>query len=308
MTTDYELSVAAEEAGKRLDIWLTQRLGIFSRARIQSLIKAGQVTIKGQPLKEHRKTRAGETVQVVIPAPVSTALRPEPIALDILYQDADIIVVNKPAGLVVHPAAGHSSGTLVNALLYHCPDLTGIGHELRPGIIHRLDKDTSGVLVVAKNERALTGLAAQFKAQLVEKYYLALVWGRPQPPQGSIATLIGRHARDRKRMTARPRRGRAALTHYTSLETLGPASLLRINIITGRTHQIRVHMAHRGWPIVGDKQYGLRVRQQLPRPATRQMLHAERLVLNQPLSGKRLSFQAPLAADMELLLQALRRQ
>lgn len=307
MSNDRLLRVAAGEEGIRTDVWLTRQLKELSRSRIKALIRSGHIALAdGRRIKEHRATRSGDALRVVIPPPEEAALRPEPIPLDILYEDADLIVVNKPAGLVVHPAAGHPSGTLVNALLHHCPDLAGIGGERRPGIVHRLDKDTSGALVAAKNEQAMAGLAAQFKARAVEKNYLAFVWGTPVPPAGAVETLIGRHAKDRKRMSANPRSGRPALTHYATLETFGGLSLLRVRIATGRTHQIRVHMAHLGHPVVGDRQYGPRSRPALPCPVLRQMLHAEQLVLTHPATGRRLSIAAPLPADMEALQTALR--
>jgi len=306
MTTDLHLTVAPEEAGIRLDVWLTRRMNAVSRSRVKTMIQAGHGTLNGHAVKEHHKTRTGESVHVVIPPPEDIALRPEPIALDILYEDADIIIVNKPAGLVVHPAVGHPSGTLVNALLYYCPDLTGIGGERRPGLVHRLDKDTSGVLVAAKNENAMAGLVVQFKARQVEKHYLTLVWGKPNPPAGTIKTLIGRHHHDRKRMTAHPRSGRLAITRYAILEVFEAITLLRIHLITGRTHQIRVHMASRGHPVVGDRQYGTRFQDRLPAPAPRQMLHAEQLVLTHPTTGRRLSVKAPIPDDMATLLKVLR--
>jgi len=305
MTTDLILTVPAGKAGIRLDVWLTRQMKELSRSRIKALIQAGHIALAGgQKIKEHRKTQAGDRIRIIIPPPEDTALRPEPIPLDILYQDSDMIVINKPAGLVVHPAVGHPSGTLVNALLYHCPDLAGIGGERRPGIVHRLDKDTSGALVAAKNERAMAGLVAQFKARQVEKYYIAFVWGKPNPAAGSIETMIGRHRKDRKRMSASPRSGRPALTHYTTLGTFGNLTLLRVQITTGRTHQIRVHMAHRGHPVVGDRQYGPHSHPALPVPVLRQMLHAEQLVLSHPVTGQRLSFIAPLPADMDALRTA----
>lgn len=308
MSTASILTVSTGESGVRLDVWLARRQPELSRARIQALIQERHITLNGQPVKGHRHTRAGDVVRVAIPPPAEIALRPESIPLEILYEDSDLVVVNKPAGLVVHPAAGHPAGTLVNALLHHCPDLIGIGGERRPGIVHRLDKDTSGALVAAKNEKSMAGLVAQFKAHQVEKQYLALVWGKPNPPAGSIETLIGRHNRDRKRMSANPRRGRPALTHYETLEVFADSALLRIRIVTGRTHQIRVHMAHRGHPVVGDRQYGTRSPQGLPAPAPRQMLHSEKLALTHPATGRRLSLTAPLPADLAALLAALRKQ
>jgi 23S rRNA pseudouridine1911/1915/1917 synthase len=208
---------------------------------------------------------------------------------------------------VVHPAAGHAAGTLVNALLYHCRDLAGIGGELRPGIVHRLDRDTSGALVVAKNESALRDLVRQFKARQVRKEYLALVWGQPRPAAGRVETLIGRSPRDRKKMSAQPKSGRPAVTLYETLENLGPAALLRVRIETGRTHQIRVHLAHLGHPVVGDREYGHKRPAPLPAPVPRQMLHAERLSCVHPRTGGLLVFSAPVPPDMQTLLAALRR-
>jgi len=246
-------------------------------------------------------------VALVIPPPVVTALIPEAIPLDIIYEDADLLVINKPAGLVVHPAAGHSSGTLVNALLHHCGSLAAIGGEQRPGIVHRLDRDTSGIMVVAKSDRALTGLMNQFKQRTIHKNYVALVWGHPLPARGTIETLIGRHRTDRKKMSAQPKTGRAAVTHYELSERFGDVALVRIRLETGRTHQIRVHMAHRGFPVVGDAQYGGRSNRSLPMPVGRQMLHAETLAFMHPVTGKPLTFTAPWPADLKALVAALRK-
>lgn len=302
------LRFQVEDAGPRLDRWLTDRITSLSRARIQALIKAGQVRVNGQPVKAHRPLKRGEIVMVVIPDPVPVAIRPEPMPLDILHEDADLIVINKPAGLVVHPAAGHADGTLVNALLYHCRDLTGIGGEQRPGIVHRLDRNTSGVLVVAKRESALRQLAAQFKSRHVRKEYLALVWGHPTPPAGKAETLIGRSSADRKKMSAVPARGRPAITRYETMESFRNTTLLRVRIETGRTHQIRVHMAFLGFPVVGDRVYGRKRPEPLPAAAPRQMLHAERLELTHPRTGAPILFQAPVPPDMQALLHALREE
>ncbi|MCX6993878.1 MAG: RluA family pseudouridine synthase [Kiritimatiellaeota bacterium] len=280
---------------------------VWSRARIQALIHDGHVTVNGQMIKEHHKIRPGDSVTLVIPPPVATALIPEAIPLDILYEDAELLVINKPAGLVVHPAAGHSSGTLVNALLHHCGSLAAIGGEQRPGIVHRLDRDTSGIMVVAKSDRALAGLMNQFKQRTIHKNYVALVWGHPNPARGTIETLIGRHRTDRKKMSAQPKTGRAAVTHYELSERLGDVSLVRIRLETGRTHQIRVHMAYRGHPVVGDAQYGGRSVRSLPASAGRQMLHAETLAFMHPVTGKRLTFTAPWPADLKALVAALRK-
>jgi len=317
MSHPYVFIVPGNEAGTRLDIWLTRQAnacqaiacqaGALSRAHLQALIHDEHVTVNGRTLKEHHKIRPGDIVKLVIPPPVATALIPEAIPLDILYEDADLLVINKPAGLVVHPAAGHSSGTLVNALLHHCGSLASIGGEQRPGIVHRLDRDTSGIMVVARNDRALTGLMNQFKQRTIHKHYVALVWGHPSPAQGTIETLIGRHRVDRKKMSAQPKTGRAAVTHYELKERLGDVSLLRIRLETGRTHQIRVHMAHRGHPVVGDAQYGGRSSRALPASVGRQMLHAETLAFMHPVTGKPLTFTAPWPADFKALVAALRK-
>jgi 23S rRNA pseudouridine1911/1915/1917 synthase len=299
----------AERRGARLDVWLRGALPDYSRARLQGLIKEGRVQVDGRPVKAAHRLAVGERISVSIPDAAPAVLRPQSIPLDVLYEDADIVVVNKPAGLVVHPAAGHADGTLANALLHRCRDLTGIGGELRPGIAHRLDKDTSGVLVAAKTETALNGLVAQFKARTVHKDYLALVWGVPRPASGAIETPIGRSRHDRKKMSAAPARGRPALTRYATVETFGAlAALLRVTIATGRTHQIRVHLTHLGHSVVGDRQYGRRRPEPLPVEPARQMLHAARLAFAHPRTGAPLAFEAPLPADMQSLLAALRRQ
>ncbi|MBI9020463.1 MAG: RluA family pseudouridine synthase [Verrucomicrobia bacterium] len=288
----------------RLDAWLAEEQPEHSRARWQALIVDGDVTVNGESVKRNRKLQAGDRVEWAIPEPVSTNTLPEDIPLSILYEDSHMIVINKPAGLVVHPAAGNEDGTLVNALLYHCKDLAGIGGEKRPGIVHRLDKDTSGVMVIAKTEQALNELARQFKERETEKEYLAIVRGVPTPPRGRIATTIGRHPIHRKKMAVNVRSGRHAVSYYDVAEAFNNAAMLRVRIETGRTHQIRVHMAHLKHPIIGDKLYGRS--QPGPARADRQMLHAARLSLSHPDTGERLKFQAPLPKDMEELLTKLR--
>ncbi|MDD5678169.1 MAG: RluA family pseudouridine synthase [Kiritimatiellae bacterium] len=304
--------VPANDAGTRLDIWLTRQAIAcpaiaWSRARFQALIHSGHVTVNGRMIKEHHKICPGDIVKLEIPSPVSTALIPEAIPLDILYEDTDLLVINKPAGLVVHPAAGHSAGTLVNALLHHCGSMAAIGGEQRPGIVHRLDRYTSGIMVVAKSDRALAGLMNQFKQRTIRKNYVALVWGHPLPERGTIETLIGRHRADRKKMSARPKTGRMAITHYEISECFKDISLVRIRLETGRTHQIRVHMAHRGFSVVGDAQYGSRPARSLPVSVGRQMLHAETLAFMHPVTGKPLTFTAPWPADFKALVTALRK-
>jgi 23S rRNA pseudouridine1911/1915/1917 synthase len=299
------VTVPSNEAGIRLDVWLHGRMPDLSRARIQALIKGGHVVVAGRRVVPHRKLAAGDEILVEIPPAVPVDLIPEPIALSILHEDSDIVVIDKQPGLVVHPAAGHVSGTLVNALLHHCHDIAGVGGELRPGIVHRLDKDTSGAMVVAKNESAMLGLAEQFKRGDVRKEYVAIVRGVPSPASGRLETLIGRSPHDRKKMSARPASGRVAVTNYRVEEAFGNVCLLRIRIETGRTHQIRVHMAHIGHPVVGDRQYGGRHAHAWP-AADRQMLHAALLAFRHPRDGRPLEFKAPIPADMLALLARLR--
>jgi len=246
------------------------------------------------------------TVAVTVPTAAPVDVVAEAIPLDVLYEDEQVIVINKAPGLVVHPAAGHESGTLVNALLHHCTGLEGVGGELRPGIVHRLDKDTSGVMVVAKTDRSMAHLRGQFEAGQVDKMYLGLVHGRPQPSSGTVSTLIGRSRHDRKKMSAAPAAGRSAVTHYRIREAFAGASLLRIEIETGRTHQIRVHMAHIGTPIVGDRQYGVRRNRRAALKAPRQMLHAWRLGFSHPVTDERMRIEAPLPEDFEGVLRELR--
>ncbi len=302
------LTVTDDRACGRLDKWLCGKLPDLSRSRIQSLTKAGNVTVGGAAAKAHQKLAVGMKVVVRIPDPEPINVGPEDISLAVLHEDTEMIVINKPPGMVVHPAPGHASGTLVNALIHHCGDLTGIGGELRPGIVHRLDKDTSGVLVAAKTELAMSELARQFKEREVTKEYLAAVWGELRPSQGRIERPIGRSLADRKKMAVREDRGRLAVTAYETVEVFDKVSVVRVSIETGRTHQIRVHMAHMKHAIVGDRKYGRARSTVLPVVVRRQMLHAQKLVLHHPKSGRRMRFIAPLAADMECLLQGLRDQ
>jgi len=298
--------VQPEAAGARLDAFLAAQGGEHSRARWQQLIREGHVRVGGQARKASHTVHAGEVVEFEIPEPTVVGLVAQDIPLNILYEDADLIVINKPPDLVVHPAAGHAEGTLVNALLHHCADLAGIGGELRPGIVHRLDMDTSGALVVAKTEQAMAGLTHQFKNHLVHKEYLALVWGVVEPRTGHIETLIGRSTRDRKKMSTEPDIGRLALTDYEVMEQFDDAAVLRVRIHTGRTHQIRVHLTHIGHPVVGDTVYGRPRKADLPAPAGRQMLHAHQLAFEHPRTGQALSFTAPVPEDFRTLWRAFR--
>jgi len=300
------LTVDKGQDGVRLDIWLARQLREISRSRIQQLIRAGLVTINMRPVKESHKIKPGERIEINIPSPRAVELKAEKIPLSILFEDEALIVIDKPAGLVVHPAPGHNSGTLVNAILYHCPRLGGIGGELRPGIVHRLDRETSGVMVVAKTEKAMMSLTGQFKQREIHKEYLAVVWGVLAPPSGVIETLIGRHAIDRKKMTAMPKKGRLSITRYETISTFGNFSLVRLCPATGRTHQIRVHLAHLQHPVIGDKQYGRRSVCELPVEIGRQMLHAHKISFRHPETGEKMEFSAPVPEDMTHLLDYLR--
>ena len=296
------LTVAATAAGERLDKYLAETLPDLSRAMLQKLIKDGDVLVQGKAAKPSYRVEAGDTVVVRVPPPAPLEAAPAPhIPLDILYQDADLLVLNKPAGLVVHPAHGHSDDTLVNALLAHVPDLAGIGGVLRPGIVHRLDKDTSGLLLVAKHDQAQQALQDQFRSRSVDKVYLALVQGHLVPPRGLIDAPIGRDPRERQRMAVVPS-GRPAQTEYRVLETLAETTLVEAHLLTGRTHQIRVHLASLGYPIVGDRVYGHR-KQRLA--LDRHFLHAWRLAFTLPSTGERVQFTAPLPADLRQVLEDL---
>jgi len=286
-------------AGQRLDVFLARVSGL-SRARVQMLIEDGAALVAGRTQKPRYPVRAGDLVLLTIPPTEPLALTPEPIPLDILYEDEHLLVLNKPAGLVVHPGAGRTTGTLVHALLAHCAHLPGIGGVERPGIVHRLDRDTSGVMVVAKTEAAHQSLSLQFKNRIVRKRYLALAHGEIPRETGRIEAAIGRRADDRTRMGVRSEGGRAARTAYRVLRRLPDMTLVELGLETGRTHQIRVHLAHIGHPVVGDRVYGGRRarRAWVPEESTRrQMLHAWRLAFRHPISGAWLEFTAPPPPD-----------
>ena len=314
MTRGGEFSFLTDAAcsGIRLDVFIAEHLPGCSRSFASQLVAREHVWVNGQVRKPSYRIKAGDIVSGHIPAPQPCGFQPEPIPLHILYEDAHILVINKPPGLVVHPAPGHFSGTLVNGLLYHCPDLGAIGAEVRPGIVHRLDKDTSGTLVVAKNAAALEQLASQFKNRSVRKDYLALVHGEMTAYSGTIRMPIGRHPVHRKRMSTQSRKGREAETGWRVARRLGQFTLLELRLRTGRTHQIRVHCSAISRPIVGDPVYG-RCRstqdpvyiQALLAPVRRQMLHAWRLEINHPVTGERMRFESPLPEDMERLIAEL---
>jgi len=296
-----QFTVPSAEAGERLDAFLARVSGL-SRARVQRLMEDGLVLVDGSPQKPRHRITPGQRIEVRIPDPTPLTLTPERIPLDILHEDADLIVLNKPPGLVVHPGAGRMSGTLVHALLAHCERLPGIGGVERPGIVHRLDRDTSGVLVIAKTDAAHQALSQQFRARQIQKRYLALVHGQLAAEAGRIEAPIGRREHDRKRMGVRREGGREARTRFRVLRRLPGMTLVELDLETGRTHQIRVHLAHIHHPVVGDHVYGGRreSRQAAEREnwAPRQMLHAWRLGFRHPATGLWLEFIAPIPEDL----------
>jgi 23S rRNA pseudouridine1911/1915/1917 synthase len=308
----------AEAAGQRIDRYVADAVAALSRTRVKALIEEGRLQCDGTAVKEPADpVRAGATYTLSIPAPAAATPQPQVIPFTILFEDRDLIVLDKPAGLVVHPAPGNPDGTLVNALLAHCgPGFTGIGAERRPGIVHRLDKDTSGVMVVAKTQLANDALTAAFAARDLDRAYLALCWGLPNPLAGEIEGAIGRDPRDRKRMAVVTRNGKPALTRYRTMRSWQTSvALLECRLATGRTHQIRVHLSASGHPIVGDPLYLRRipaVARGLAEPIRsilldfpRQALHAARLGFAHPRSHAPLSFETPPPADMGRLLEAL---
>jgi 23S rRNA pseudouridine1911/1915/1917 synthase len=290
---------------ERLDKFLVTCLPELSRTRIQSLIKDGLVTIDGAtPHKAGVILERGASVQVVIPPPQPAEIIPEPLPLDVVFENADLIIVNKPAGMVVHPGAGHTSGTLVHAALAHAPEMEGIGGEQRPGVVHRLDKNTSGLILLAKNDKAHRWLQDQFRLRTIEKVYLALVDGRPPTPTGRIEAPIGRDTRLRKQMAiVVPHKGRASVSEYHTLETFREHTLLEVHPLTGRTHQIRLHLDFLGCPVAGDTIYG---RQHSTIPLKRHFLHAARLTLCLPGETEQRTFEAPLPTELEEVLKQLR--
>ena len=293
------LDLVADRSGERLDAFLARRCPELSRSHARRLIDDGLVSVDGATAKPALRLSQGDRVRATVPPAETMALpEPEPIPVTVIYQDDDLLVVDKPAGLTVHPAPGHPRGTLVNALLALVPELRGVADTLRPGIVHRLDKDTSGLLVVAKNERAHRSLTRQLKAHEVHKTYLALVHGTPRPPEGIIEAPIGRHPRNRKKMAV-VAGGREAQTRYRIRQVMDAYALLEVEPVTGRTHQIRVHLAAIGHPVVGDATYGRR-----STLVSRQFLHAWRLAFALPASGRLVEFESPLPADLR---DALRR-
>jgi 23S rRNA pseudouridine1911/1915/1917 synthase len=305
----HRVVVDDEQDGARLDSFLAAILPGQSRSQLQKLIKDGRVSGAIKPLRPSTPVRRGQEYAVDVPAPLPAQPEPEALPLRIVFEDPDIVVLDKPAGMVVHPAAGHSSGTLVNALLHHVKDLSGIGGELRPGIVHRLDRGTSGLMVVAKHDAAHQELSRQFHDREVEKEYAALVWGVVHAGR-RIDAPIGRDEKDRQRMSTRARRARSAVTRVTWARHLKGVSLLKVAIATGRTHQIRVHLSAIGHPIVGDAAYG-GVRRRVPhdlRPVMRlerPFLHSMRLSFTHPADGRRVDFDSPLPPDLESVVDEI---
>lgn len=307
------------DAGDRLDVFLAGTADDASRSLLKRLIKDGGVMVNGEVCtRPSRVVHAGDRIHAELPDPPTTALEPEPIPLDIIHEDADVLVINKPAGLVVHPAPGHASGTLVNAVLHHCPELRGAspGEALRPGIVHRLDRDTSGVMVVAKSPKAFDSLSQQARDHAFDRRYLALVRGNPQVDSGRIDAAVGRSLADRTRMAVTGVRGRDAITRFMVLERLvGPAALLALELETGRTHQIRVHLRFIGHPVLGDPVYGVTDFRAWPVPDAAhaalealvgQALHAEHLGFTHPRTGAPMAFTVPPPADFQLAHHTLR--
>jgi len=301
----FTILINEHDAGKRLDSVVASCISDCSRSLSASLISNGKILVHGTLKKPGYRVRRGDEICGFIPPSEPLLFEPEPLEIDIIYEDEHLIVINKQPGLVVHPAPGHYTGTLVNRLLYHCPDLKGIGGKLRPGIVHRLDKDTSGTLVVAKNEVAHNNLALQFKSRKIKKRYLAIVHGKIDSDSGTISLPIGRHPIYRKKMSTTSRKARSAETLWRVMERFREATLLEINLKTGRTHQIRVHCSAINHPILGDSVYSNRkALKNIKTP--RQMLHAWRLEFTHPVTKISMSFEAPIPQDMEELIKALR--
>jgi len=296
------MKVLCEESGLRVDSFLSSQLEELSRSQIQKLLEDGQVTLNGRPVKKNAKTNAGDEFDVTVPAPQEIGILPEDIPLDVVYEDSDVIVINKPKGLVVHPAAGHWSGTLVNALMFHCKDLSGINGALRPGIVHRIDMDTSGLLIVAKNDFAHQKLADQLKDHTLARTYEAIVCGNLREDSGTVNAPIGRHPIDRKRMTVTEKNSREAVTHWEVIARYPGYTHLRLRLETGRTHQIRVHMSWQNHPILGDMVYG---RKKPELGLDSQCLHARELTFLHPRTGMPVTVRCDLPDYFQTVLQKL---
>ena len=298
-----QIEITSEEQGLRIDVLLTKRFPELSRSHLQKLIADDLVTVNGKLTKANYKVQAEDSIRIIFPEAKPVEIAAEAIPLDILYEDADIIVINKPRGMVVHPAAGNYAGTLVNALLEHCQDLSGINGEIRPGIVHRLDKDTSGVMVAAKNDRAHIALAEQIKNRTASRKYVAIVHGTIAEEQGIINAPIGRHPSDRKKMAVTFSNSKEAITRFRVMERFINYTLVECKLQTGRTHQIRVHMQYIGHPVVGDPKYGPEKKRFA---ISGQALHSAELSLKHPNSGEELLFTAPVPPDMADILTKLK--
>lgn len=294
--------VSAAHAGQRLDAYLASEMAELSRSRIRKLIDDGHVTVNGKTPRPSAKLKEGDDVTVFVPPPEPMELEPEDIPLNVVYEDADVIVIDKPAGMVVHPSAGHSKGTLVGALLGHTADLSGVGGVARPGIVHRLDKDTSGLVIVAKNDAAHHSLSAQLQARTLRRTYIAVVKGQPKQNEGMVEGNIGRHKTHRKKMAVLREGGKPAVTRYRVLQWLDGHTALEVTLETGRTHQIRAHMFHINHPVAGDETYGRGDKRRLIK---RQALHAWKITFIHPSTGETMSFTAPLPGDMAHLIKNL---
>jgi len=299
--SDLQCVISEDDIGKRLDIFLAARESSLSRSQIKRMIEDGSVLVNGNTVKAGYSLKRGDSVSLTPKEPAVLETQPQDLPLEILFEDSSIVVVDKPAGMVVHPAAGNYDGTLVNAILYHCRDLSGIGGVIRPGIVHRLDKDTSGLIVVAKTDEAHRELSEQFKQHLVTKVYYAFAFGNFKEDEGLIEAAVGRHPVDRKKMSVYSRRGKEALTRWKVLERYGFLSFLEIRIETGRTHQIRVHLQAIGYPVAGDDVYGVPAP-----PLKRQFVHAAVLGFILPSTGKYAEFTSPLPADLQQALEKIR--
>ena len=314
--TEISFVVKEDQEGQRLDVFVAANHAALSRSQVKHAVEVGDVLVNGKAPKASQLLKAGDVIELRQKPVVEGIAAPQDIPLDIVYEDAAIIVVNKPAGMVTHPAPGNYENTLVNALLFHCHDLSGIGGVVRPGIVHRLDKDTSGLIVAAKNDDAHRNLSSQFEKHDVHKVYRALVWGDVKGASGEIVLPVGRHTTDRKKMSTKSKRGKDALTLWKVRERYGLATLLDVEIKTGRTHQIRVHLSDRGYPVVGDTVYGsaknrmsviksTALKTQL-KALTRQALHAAQLSFLHPVSGERMVFTAELPQDLKMLCEQFR--
>jgi 23S rRNA pseudouridine1911/1915/1917 synthase len=301
--------VQSSETGERIDTFLAKKTGI-TRSQIQKLIEKGNVLVNVRSVNQNYKIKISDSITLKIPEEETEALTPEQIPIGILYKDEYLVVVNKPAGMVVYPAAGHGHGTLMNALLYHCKKLATVGGPLRPGVVHRLDKDTSGVMVVALNDEVYYNLIEQFRKRTINRRYIALVYGDLKEDRGEIALKIGRSESDRKKMSTRTKRGKEAFTLWKVLERYGNATFIEVRLGTGRTHQIRVHFASIGHPVLGDKTYGKKVEVESKSKKKilfpRQMLHAELLGFTHPTTGKYLEFSSEIPDDMSQKIEELR--